>query len=184
MNKIFYLVLIIVSLVVVSCGQQKKSTSEVAPSHLAILSPENILIPGPLKDVMEVVPEDDGNIYLDYSENGYPNLSLTFRLLKNVSIESFKENYGWWLVGYPQDNKGRNIDDLIPSVGEWRYLGGKTDIFLNFLQDNIGSTITLNFSGERNYGLNEEDEAKIEEGKKITAEAAKRFVKFKLAITR
>lgn len=151
-------------------------------SHLAVLSPENILLPSTLKGFVEVVPEDDGNVYVDFDDHNYPTINLTLKLVKKTSAPSHQV----WLVGFAQDEKGRNIEDLNPksiTSREWRSQDSDGGMIKNFLNGDVGETVTFTFSGESNIELFEEDEGKIEDGKMKTSAAAQKFVKFKLTLS-
>ena len=186
-------------LVIAACGGDKKngnnseaSTSEVpssaqveateeTPSHLALLKPENISLPSELKGKVEVVPEDDGYIYVDFDDN-YPKLSLTLKLIEKVPVPDKQR----WLVGHAQDEKGRNIEDLNPkdiTSREWRSEDSDGNMVKDFLTGEVGETITLNYTGESNVDLFEKDDSKIKEGKEITKKAAEKFAKFKLSFS-
>lgn len=164
-----------------------ESTEPKQDSHLAVLKTDQILLPSQIKGSVEIVPEDDGNIYVDFDDYNYPKISLTFKLLKKVNTNSLVDQYGqMWIVGHAQDAKGRNIDDLNPkniSSREWRSGDSDGKEFKTFLEGDVDDTITLEFTGESNIELFEKDEQKIESGKKTTEEAAKELGKFKLSIT-
>ena len=167
---------------IVSAEQSLDESKETKESHLAILSPENILLPSQLKGYVEVVPEDDGNLYVDFDEYNYPTLSLTLKLIKKTSAPDNQI----WLVGHAQDEKGRNIDDLNPksiTSREWRSGDSDGDMIKDFLNGDVDETVTFDFTGESNIELFESDDTKIEAGKEKTREAAKKFAKFKLSIT-
>ena len=159
----------------------------VEESHLAILKPEQIVLPSSIKGSVEIIPEDDGNVYVDFDSNNYPVISLTFKLLKKVDTSSLVSEYGqMWIVGHAQDAKGREIDDLNPkniTSREWRSGDSDGKEFKEFLEGDIDETITLQFTGENNIKLFEKDNDKIEAGKKKTEDAAKKLGKFKLSIT-
>lgn len=206
MKKNYCLLLLVMIMMFASCTEKKNSVSADSSSeesieskaeesvesednqvkHLAVLSPENILLPASLKGAVEIVPEDDGNVYVDFDNNNYPKISLTFKLLKNISTENIVDGYGQlFLVGHAQDAKGRNIDDLNPkniSSREWRSGDSQGKEFKGFLEGDVDNTITLEFTGENNIKLFEEDESKIEAGKKKVVEASEKFEKFKLSI--
>ena len=160
----------------------------VEESHLAILKPEQIVLPSSIKGSVEIIPEDDGNVYVDFDSNNYPVISLTFKLLKKVGTSSLVSEYGqMWIVGHAQDAKGREIDDLNPkniTSREWRSGDSDGKEFKEFLEGDIDETITLQFTGESNIELFEKDSDKIEAGKKKTEEAAKKLGKFKLSLTK
>jgi len=160
----------------------------VEESHLAILKPEQIVLPSSIKGSVEIIPEDDGNVYVDFDSNNYPVISLTFKLLKKVGTSSLVSEYGqMWIVGHAQDAKGREIDDLNPksiTSREWRCGDSDGKKFKEFLEGDIDETITLQFTGESNIETFENDNDKIEAGKKKTEEAAKKLGKFKLSLTK
>ena len=186
---------------IVGCGE-KKSTEQEAEAdnvestvgeesnaeigekdrHLAVLSPENILFPSQLKGAVEVVPEDDGNVYVDFDEYNSPNIRLTLKLIHQVPVPEGQI----WLVGHAQDDKGRDIDDLNPksiTSREWRSQDSDGDMIKSFLGGDVDETVTFVFVGENNIELFERDESKIEAGKNTTQAAAKKFAKFKLSLT-
>lgn len=157
-------------------------------THLATLKPEDIKLPSSLKKAVEIVPGEDGNIYMDFDSYGYPSLDITFKLLKNVSTAPLSSSYGqMWIVGHAQDEKGRNIDDLNPKSivsREWRSGDSDGSQFKSFLEGEVGETITLTFTGENNIEYSEDDPEKIKEGKKITTEAAAKCKRFKLSLSK
>lgn len=205
MKKSYFTLLTLACLTFVSCGEKKTAEQKVdeenvdtivevtneeqsntegdaKASHLAVLSPENILFPSNLKGAVEVVPEEDGNIYVDFDEYNYPTIQLTLKLVRKVPVSEGQI----WLVGHAQDEKGRNIDDLNPksiTSREWRSQDSDGDMIKSFLGGEIGETMTFEFTGENNIKLFEKDEAKIEAGKNTTQTAAKKFVKFKLSLS-
>lgn len=162
----------------------KESVEE---SHLAVLKADQIMLPSAIKGCVEIIPEDDGNVYVDFNSHNYPEISLTFKLLKKVDTSSLVSEYGqMWIVGHAQDVKGREIDDLNPkniTSREWRCGDSDGKKFKEFLESDIDETITLQFTGESNIELFEKDNDKIEAGKKKTEEAAKKLGKFKLSLT-
>lgn len=162
--------------------EESNTEVEKTVSHLAVLSPENIIFPSQLKGAVEVIPEDDGNIYVDFDEYNYPTIQLTLKLVNQVPVPEGQI----WLVGHAQDEKGRNINDLNPkniSSHEWRSQDSDGDMIKSFLSGEVGETVTFEFNGESNIQLFERDQAKIEEGKSITRDAAKKFAKFKLSLS-
>ena len=201
--------LLLAGLILANCGNGSKSSTTsieentdnsaveasnevveevVKGSHLAILKPEQIVLPSSIKDSVEIIPEDDGNVYVDFDRYNYPEISLTFKLLKKVDTSSLVSEYGqMWIVGHAQDSKGREIDDLNPksiTSREWRCNDSDGNMFKEFLEGDIDETITLQFTGEGNFEVFEEDNDKIEAGKKMTEEAAKKLGKFKLSLTK
>lgn len=201
--------LLLAGLILANCGNGSKSSTTsveentdtaaveasnevveevVEESHLAILKPEQIVLPSSIKGSVEIIPEDDGNVYVDFDSNNFPMISLTFKLLKKVDTSSLVSEYGqMWIVGHAQDAKGREIDDLNPksiTSREWRCDDSDGNKFKEFLEGDIDETITLQFTGERNFEVFEKDNDKIEAGKKMTEEAAKKLGKFKLSLTK
>lgn len=201
--------LLLAGLILANCGNGSKSSTTsveentdtaaveasnevveevVEESHLAILKPEQIVLPSSIKGSVEIIPEDDGNVYVDFDSNNYPVISLTFKLLKKVDTSSLVSEYGqMWIVGHAQDSKGREIDDLNPksiTSREWRCGDSDGNKFKEFLEGDIDETITLQFTGESNFEMFEKDNDKIEAGKKMTEEAAKKLGKFKLSLTK
>lgn len=201
--------LLLAGLILANCGNGSKSSTTsveentdtaaveasnevveevVEESHLAILKPEQIVLPSSIKGSVEIIPEDDGNVYVVFDSNNFPMISLTFKLLKKVNTSSLVSEYGqMWIVGHAQDAKGREIDDLNPksiTSREWRCDDSDGNKFKEFLEGDIDETITLQFTGERNFEVFEKDNDKIEAGKKMTEEAAKKLGKFKLSITK
>lgn len=201
--------LLLAGLILANCGNGSKSSTTsveentdtdaveasnevveevVEESHLAILKPEQIVLPSSIKGSVEIIPEDDGNVYVDFDSNNYPVISLTFKLLKKVDTSSLVSEYGqMWIVGHAQDSKGREIDDLNPksiTSREWRCGDSDGNKFKEFLEGDIDETITLQFTGESNFEVFEKDNDKIEAGKKMTEEAAKKLGKFKLSLTK
>ncbi len=165
--------------------ENQTDEKEVESSHLSQIKPENIILPKEIRDAVEIIPEDDGYVYCDFNEYDYPSVSLTFKLLKPVNTASINPGQ-FWIVGHAQDIKGRNIDDLNPkniSSREWRAGDSDGSQFKGFLEGDVDETITLDFTGENNFELFEKDQSKINAGKKQTADAAKKFEKFKLTIT-
>ncbi len=190
-NVLFALLCTVICLCFIACkGGDKREEKQggeenVAPSHLSQIKPENIILPIEIRDAVEIIPEDDGYVYCDFDENDFPTVSLTFKLLKPVNTNSINPGQ-FWIVGHAQDIKGRNIDDLNPkniSSREWRSGDSDGSQFKGFLEGDVDETITLDFTGENNFELFEKDQSKIDAGKKQTADAAKKFEKFKLTIT-
>ena len=180
LKEAIFVFCVFVCLIIVGCGEKK--TVDAKDSHLAVLCAENILFPSKLKSAVEVVPEDDGNVYVDFDEYNYPTIQLTLKLVRRVPVPEGQI----WLVGHAQDEKGRNINDLNPksiTSREWRSQDSDGDMIKNFLSGDIGETVTFEFHGESNIELFERDESKIEEGKNTTQTAAKKFAKFKLSLS-
>ena len=214
-NLFSFITTLLAALIIVSCGNGSKESTTVPAegtsieekandaltdetndaveeadeeSHLVVLTPEQIVLPSSIKGCVEIIPEDDGNVYVDFDSNNYPVISLTFKLLKKVGTSSLVSEYGqMWIVGHAQDAKGREIDDLNPksiTSREWRCGDSDGKKFKEFLEGDIDETITLQFTGESNIETFENDNDKIEAGKKKTEEAAKKLGKFKLSLTK
>lgn len=207
MKKIYLVLALFIGLAVSSCGGSGTSSSSdssessevvsednasdganevsASTSHLATLSVDQIILPAQLKDAVEIIPEDDGNLYVDFDKNNYPEISITFKLLKQVNTGSLVgSTKQMWIVGSAQDAKGRDIKELNPDMqaGEWRTGDSSGDEFKTFLEGDVDNTITMTFTGENNIELFEKDQSKIDEGIKITTDACKNVAKFKLSI--
>lgn len=169
-----------------------EETTEAKPAatetHLATLKADQIVLPSQLKGSVEIVPDEAGNVYCDFNDYDSPEVSITFKLTKKVNTASLASEYGqMWIVGHAQEENGRDIKDLNPktiSSKEWRTGDSDGKDFKEFLEGEVGNTITLDFTGESNIELFEKDSKKIEEGKAKTTEAAKKFGKFKLSLTK
>lgn len=163
-----------------------ETAKETAPSssHLATLPLDQVILPSEIKDAVEIIPEDDGNLYVDFSDLKYPEISITFKLLKQVNTSSLLgSTKQMWIVGRAQDSKGRDIKELNCDYNEWRTSDSDGSQFKEFLEGEVDNTITMTFTGDNNVELFEKDQAKIEEGENITTEACKKFAKFKLLIS-
>ncbi|MCH5230161.1 MAG: hypothetical protein J1F12_09320, partial [Muribaculaceae bacterium] len=78
--------------------------------------PENIILPSQLKGNVEVIEASK-----EVSSYGYPEVSITFKLLKKVNTAPLLSEYGQlWIVGVGQNNKGVDVKDLLPNYKEWR----------------------------------------------------------------
>jgi hypothetical protein len=91
-----------------------------------------------------------------------------------------------WIAGHALDSEGREIEDLNPkgiTSREWRTDDNGKE-FKEFLEGNVGGTITMHFRGEDNIeDIFEKDQSVIEAGHNMVRNAAKEFKKFKLRIT-
>ena len=146
-----------------------ENTEEDSPTHLASLQPSDVILPSELDGCVEIVNGEEDCIPIDINDDGYPSISITFKLLRSVDTSSLSSEYGQlWIVGFPQDASGRDVRSIIPNYNEWRSEDSDGKIFKGFLEGDPESTITLTFTGESNVKLFEEDEAKKEAGHKKT----------------
>ncbi len=164
------------------------STAADTGNHLAVIKAENVILPSEIRDAVAIVPQNGGNVYCDFDNNYYPEVALTFKLQRNVNTASLCSEYGqMWIAGHAQDDSGRDIEDLNPksiTSREWRAEDSDGKLFKEFLEGNIGGTITLHFTGENNVELFEEDQSKVEAGHNMTRNAAKNFKRFKLHLNK
>ena len=141
-----------------------------------------VTLPSSLKGNVEIV---SANKRMD--SDGYPKVDITFKLLQKVNTSSLCSSYGqMWIVGHAQDEKGSNINDLNPksiSSREWRTEDSDGSLFKDCLEGDPGETISLEFIGENNIELFENDAAKIASGKATTEAAFEKFKKFRLSVS-
>ncbi|MBE6240602.1 MAG: hypothetical protein E7115_03800 [Bacteroidales bacterium] len=151
--------------------------------HPGYVLVENVKLPKSISGSVELVANEDGYfpIYLD--EYNYPSIDFTFKLLKSVNTAPLSSAYGqMWLNGVPQKSNGANVKDLIPSYDEWRSDDSDGRQFKNFLEGEVGETITMTFTGENNIELFETDQSKINAGVAKTKAACKEVAKFQFFI--
>ena len=172
-----------------SGGGSATTTSSAADTgnHLAVINVSNIILPPEISDAVTIVPQSEGNVYCDFNHNYYPEVTLTFKLLRSVNTASLSSEYGqMWIVGHALDSEGREIEDLNPkgiTSREWRTGDSDGKEFKEFLEGNVGGTITMHFRGENNIeDIFEKDQSVIEAGHNMVRNAAKEFKKFKLRI--
>ncbi len=161
------------------------SSSSDTGNHLAVINVSNIILPPEISDAVTIVPQSGGNVYCDFNRVDFPEVGITFKLLKKVNTASMVNEYNqMWIVGFAMDGEGRDINELNPedTAREWRTDDSDGKEFKKFLEGNIGSTITMNFTGESNFEALESDQSIIEAGKNRTRNAAKNFKKFRLKI--
>ena len=147
--------------------------------HPGYVLVENVKLPKSISGSVELVANEDGYfpIYLD--EYKYPSIDFTFKLLKSVNTAPLSSASGqMWLNGVPQKSNGANVKDLIPSYNEWRSDDSDGRQFKNFLEGEVGETITMTFTGENNIELFEKDQSKINAGVAKTKAACKEVAKF------
>ena len=138
----------------------------------------DVSLPSALKGNVEIIAADK---YIgDY---GFPTVDVTFKLLKNVNTSGLCSSYGqMWIVGIGQDSNGVTVRDLLPSYDEWRSGDSDGHEFKDFLEGEVGETITLSFTGDNNTELFEEDQSKIDAGKAKTEAGLEKVEKFKLTL--
>ena len=156
-------------------------------NHLAVINVSNIILPPEISDAVTIVPQSEGNVYCDFNHNYYPEVTLTFKLLRSVNTASLSSEYGqMWIAGHALDSEGREIEDLNPkgiTSREWRTDDSDGKEFKEFLEGNVGGTITMHFTGENNIeDIFEKDQSVIEAGHNMVRNAAKNFKKFRLKI--
>lgn len=109
------------------------------------LSVENIILPSQLKGKVEVISADK-----EVSSIGYPEVTVTFKLLQKVNTAPLLSQYGqMWIVGAGQTANGVDVKSLMPNYNEWRTDDSDGSDFKNFLESDPGDTITLTFSGTK-----------------------------------
>ncbi|MBR3283862.1 MAG: hypothetical protein IKI60_00880 [Alloprevotella sp.] len=109
------------------------------------LQPSDIILPSALRGSVSVVP---GDMEVTKNSNGFPEVSITFKLNKKVNTAALASAYGQlWIVGVGQDAQGRDVKELLPNYNEWRTHDSDGKEFKEFLEDTPGSTITMTFTG-------------------------------------
>lgn len=155
----------------ISVGNQSVSTSsanEVATKAVEESEPEesdfpieNVILPSSLKGKVEVTSVEKG-----ISRYGYPEVTITFKLLKKVNTASLCSEGGqMWIVGVGQNEQGRDVKELLPNYGEWRSGDSDGSEFKDFLEGDPDDTITLEFSGDKDSS--NDVEADLEKVKKF-----------------
>lgn len=105
----------------------------------------DILLPSELQGSVAVVPD---NYEVTISKYGFPEISVTFKLLKKMNTEPLLSTYGqMWIVGVGQDAQGRAVKELLPSYEQWRTKDSNGKEFKEFLESSPGNTITMTFTG-------------------------------------
>lgn len=141
-----------------------------------------VILPASLKGYVEIVSADKS-----MDSNGYPQMDITFKLLKQKATNSLCSSSGqMWIVGHAQNANGANINDLNPkniTSREWRTEDSDGSMFKEFLEGDPDETISLQFTGENNIELFEKDQSKIASGKAKTKKALEELAKFRLSIT-
>ena len=126
----------------------------------------NVLLPSQLKGKVEVI-----NAEKSVGSYGFPEMDITFKLLRTVNTSSMRSEYGqMWIVGVGQTENGVDVKELLPNYREWRSKDYDGKEFKAFLEGEPGETITLEFTGDN-------------ESSKDVAADLKKVKKFKLKIT-
>lgn len=187
------LIISLISLVVLTitaCGSREQKSpediilaqteaspvEEPAPAPLASLQPEDISLPNQIKDKVEILNGSNGSIPVTIDNNGYPNISITFKLKETVTNTKpfwFSGCEQIFIYGIGQDSEGRDVEELLPSYKEWRTDDRDGSMFKDFLESEPGETLTLEFTGDA-----------CQEGKAATSEAVKKLAKFKLKFSK
>ncbi len=121
-----------------------------------------VLIPSVLKGSVEII-----NAEKSVSSYGFPEMDITFKLLKKVDTSSLLSEYGqMWIIGIGQSDNGVDIKELLPNYDEWRSEDSEGTEFKAFLESEPGETITLQFTGGKDNSQNvSEDLEKVEKFK-------------------
>lgn len=123
-------------------------SDESASASTGNLGVENVILPSQLKGKVEVIKADK-----EVSSLGFPEVTLTFKLLQTVNTASLLSPYGqMWIVGAGQTASGVDVKSLMPSYKEWRTNDSDGNEFKSFLESDPGETITLTFSGSKEGG--------------------------------
>lgn len=129
-------------------------------------STSNVILPSQLKGKVSVISASKS-----VDSYGFPEVSVTFKLLSKVNTKSMCSSYGqMWIVGVGQNASGVDVKELLPNYKEWRSDDSDGDQFKSFLEGSPGETITLDFTGSKDNSNN------------VSADLAK-VAKFKLKIT-
>ena len=139
------------------------------------LQPSDIILPSQLKKFVEVINGAEGSLNITNGAGDIPHLEITFKLLKKTSSKAYENPYGQvFIYGIPQDESGRSISEILPSYGEWRPDDSDGSKFKEFLNGDVGETITLSFSGtSKKFDENCDNE-----------NGCKKVAKFKLAFNK
>ena len=122
----------------------------------------DVILPSALKGSVEVVKDA---YHVKENSYGFPEITITFKLLKTVNTESLVSEYNqMWIVGEGQDEKGRVIKELMPNYNEWRTDDSEGREFKAFLEDEPGNTISMTFTGSKE-GTDSETMKKVEKFK-------------------
>lgn len=124
-------------------GAGEATASESSASDESSFDLENVLLPSSLKGKVEVISAEKG-----VGSYGYPEMTITFKLLKTVNTSSLCSAYGqMWIVGVGQTENGVDVKQLMPSYNEWRSGDSEGSEFKDFLEGDPDSTITMVFTG-------------------------------------
>ena len=126
-----------------SAGSEESSAS--AETEESAFPTDNVILPSSLKGKVEVT-----NVEKGIGRYGFPEVSVTFKLLKKVNTASLCSAGGqMWIVGVGQNEQGRDIKELLPNYGEWRSGDSDGSEFKDFLEGDPDDTITLDFTGDK-----------------------------------
>lgn len=105
----------------------------------------NVLLPSQLKGKVEVI-----NAEKSVSSYGYPEMTITFKLLNKVNTAPLLSEYGqMWIIGIGQTENGVDVKELLPNYREWRTDDSDGKDFKEFLESDAGETITMEFTGDK-----------------------------------
>lgn len=151
-----------------------EETDATAPSGVEVILPPSI------KNNVEVVSASD----VEIDSDSYPSISVTFKLSGKANTAALTGSTNqMWIVGVPQDASGASVRDIIPNYGEWRTDDSDGNEFKEFLEGEVGSTITMTFTGDNCTELFEKDQDKIDAGRNKVEKASAKVKKLKLKIT-
>lgn len=126
-------------------------------------TPEQVLLPAELKGHVEVIETEKG-----LNEYGFPEVTVTFKLLSKVNTEPLCSQYGqMWIVGMGQKASGADVKALKPSYNEWRSQDSNGSDFKKFLESEPGETITLDFTGDKDQSKDVAADLKLVEKFKL-----------------
>lgn len=111
-----------------------------------------VILPSTLKGKVEVAFCGE----VTKSNYGFPEVEIGFKLLQTVNTSSLVSSYGqMWIVGVGQDEKGRDVKELLPNYGEWRTGDSNGKEFKEFLESEPGETINMTFTGGNDGDVSE-----------------------------
>lgn len=140
---------------------QSAETSVDDNSEESAFPTDNVILPSSLKGKVEVTSVEKG-----IGRYGFPEVSVTFKLLKKVNTSSLCNAGGqMWIVGVGQNEQGRDVKELLPNYGEWRSGDSDGSEFKDFLEGDPDDTITLDFTGDKDSS--NDVEADLEKVKKF-----------------
>lgn len=147
-------------------NSDENETNDSQATSESSFSASNVILPSQLKGKVSVISASKS-----VDSYGFPEVSVTFKLLSKVNTKSMCSSYGqMWIVGAGQNASGVDVKELLPNYKEWRSDDSDGDQFKSFLEGSPGETITLDFTGSKDNSNN------------VSADLAK-VAKFKLKIT-